>query len=195
MLYFFKKSEFYLQKIPAWSLISPLSITASSLCSPYQSNCPKERPGPAVCRLPSPFSPGPTQAGRSMFPLLHGNSRSVFCFTAQQHLTQLMVLPQILSYLLITGCSFTRFSPSRTLSISSSEKASLFSICTYFLGDLMDLNVIILAMAIFSPKKLQVCILTYCTDIFSMWYLIITWNWTGPKLQLVPPAVFPNSSL
>lgn len=64
-----------------------------------------------------------------------------FCFTNQQHLTQLLMLAQILSYFLIPGCCFSRFSPSRTLSISSSEKASLFSICAHFLGDLMDVNV------------------------------------------------------
>ena len=64
------------------------------------------------------------------------------CFTNQQHLTQLLILAQILSYFLIPGGSFTRFSLSRTLGISSSEKASLFSICAHFLGDLMDVNVI-----------------------------------------------------
>lgn len=67
-----------------------------------------------------------------------------FCFTNQQHLTQLLMLAQILSYFLIPGCSFTRFSPSRTLKrvLSSSEKASLSSICAHVLGDLMDVNVI-----------------------------------------------------
>lgn len=116
-------SIFYLQLIPN---LLPFN-TVPFLYSPYQPNHLREWSKPSVFKFSLPILSG-THSGRPLLLLLKEmaldfcNCQASFHFTNWQHATWLIIIFWVLSHLFsyIIACSFTRASPSRTLSISSS---------------------------------------------------------------------------